>query len=78
MLVFLAMSDRRKFNIQILAKVVIALVPWVLSMFTLYWLEYGEIWTTATPHRGKTSVIILMIGMGLSFLLYCRLFKHHR
>ena len=78
MLVFLAMSDRRKFNIQILAKVVIALVPWVLSMFTLYWLEYGEIWTTATPHRGKTSVIILMIGMGLSFLLYCRLFKHQK
>ena len=47
-------------------------------MYTLYWLEYGEIWTTATPHRGKTSVIILLLGMSLSFLLYTRLFDHKK
>ena len=78
MLVFFSMSVTSKLNIAYLSKVVIAFMPWVASMFALYWLEYGEVWNTATPHRGKTSVIILMIGMGLSFLLYCRLFKHHR
>ncbi len=44
--------------------------PWVISMYVLYWLEYGEIWTTDTPHRGKTSVAILVAGMTLSFLVY--------
>ncbi|MGI9271583.1 MAG: hypothetical protein ACR2QT_07405 [Woeseiaceae bacterium] len=53
-----------------IAEVVIAFAPWILSMFTLYWLEYGEIWTTATPHRGKTSVAILIVGMSLSFLVH--------
>jgi uncharacterized membrane protein YGL010W len=39
-------------------------------MFLLYWLEYGQIWTTETAHRGKISVAILLIGMGLSFLVH--------
>jgi hypothetical protein len=46
-------------------------------MYMLYWLEYGRIWTLDTPHRGKISVIILMTGMGLSFLVYTRLFKRN-
>lgn len=61
-----------------IAKVVIAFMPWVVSMYMLYWLEYGQIWTLETPHRGKSSVIILMIGMALSFLLYTRLFKRSK
>ena len=61
-------------RLQFIAKAIFAFLPWTLSMYTLYWLEYGEVWTTATPHRGKTSVIILLLGMGLSFLLYTRLF----
>ena len=77
MLVFLEMPTSSKLSVKYLAKVVIACAPWVVSMFTLYWLEYGEVWTTATPHRGKSSVIILMIGMGLSFLLYARLFDRN-
>ena len=60
------------------AKVVIALAPWVISMYTLYWLEYGEIWTTATPYRDKISIAILLLGMGLSFFLYLRLFKREQ
>jgi len=38
-------------------------------MYTLYWLEHGEIWTTGTPHRGKITVTILLLGMGSTFLL---------
>ncbi len=47
----------------------IAFIPWLLSMYTIYWLEYGEVWTTATPHRDKITIAILASGMGLSFLL---------
>ena len=47
----------------------IAFTPWLISMYILYWLEYGEIWTTETAHRGKIAVTILAVGMGLSFLV---------
>ncbi len=50
-------------------EIAIAFTPWLISMYVLYWLEYGEIWTTGTAHRGKISVTILAVGMGLSFLL---------
>jgi len=56
-------------------KIIATGAPWLISMYTLYWLEYDEIWSPDTSHRGKFSVIILIIGMGLSFLVYSRLFK---
>ena len=48
----------------------IAFIPWLISLYLLYWLEYGEIWTTQTAHRGKISVAILVVGMTLSFLIH--------
>ena len=62
-------------RLQKSVRTLIVFVPWVLACFVLYWLEYAEVWTTATPHRGKTSVAILAIGMGLSFLLRSRFDK---
>ena len=53
-------------------KVALSFTPWLISMYTLYWLEYGEIWTSETAHRGKISVAILAVGMGLSFLVHSR------
>ena len=53
-------------------KVTVAMAPWLISMYTLYWLEHGEIWTTETAHRGKISVTILVIGMTLSFFIMSR------
>ena len=50
-------------------EVAIAFTPWVISLYVLYWLEYGEIWTTETAHRGKMTGAILVLGMGLSFLV---------
>jgi len=50
-------------------KIAVATTPWILSMYTLYWLEHGEIWTTETAHRGKISVTILVVGMVSSFLI---------
>ena len=51
----------------------LAFMPWLASMYILYWLEHGEVWTTETAHRGKISVTILAVGMGLSFLIQSRL-----
>ncbi len=50
-------------------RVTIAFTPWLISMYILYWLDYGEIWTSETGHRGKIAVTILAVGMGLSFLI---------
>jgi hypothetical protein len=50
-------------------EVAIAFTPWVISMYVLYWLDYGEVWTSDTAHRGKIAVAILAVGMGLSFLV---------
>ena len=51
-------------------KVALAFTPWLISMYLLYRLEYGEIWTLETAHRGKTAVTILVVGMVLSFLVH--------
>ena len=50
-------------------EVAVAFVPWMISLYLLYWLEYAEIWTTESAHRGKIAVAILAIGMALSFLV---------
>jgi len=50
-------------------EIAIAFTPWVISMYVLYWLDYAEIWTNETAHRGKIAVAILVVGMGLSFLV---------
>ena len=66
------MPDSSKSTVRHVLEIDIAFAPWVISMFVLYWLEYGEIWTTETAHRGKTSVAILATGMILSFLVHSR------
>ena len=59
-------------------QVALAFTPWVISMYTLYWLEYGAIWTTETAHRGKISVAILATGMVLSFLVQSYFYKRQQ
>ncbi len=59
-------------------KIVIALAPCLISIYTLYWLQYSEIWTSETAHRGKLSVATLVIGMGLSFLTQSYFKKHEQ
>jgi len=69
------MPDSRKMYAHKVFKAAIAFTPWLVSCYVLYWLQYGEVWTTETAHRGKTSVAILAIGMGLSFLVQSRFAK---
>ncbi len=63
------MPNSLKIQARSALEVAIAFTPWLISMYVLYWLQYGEIWTTETAHRGKISVAILAVGMGLSFLV---------
>lgn len=70
MLVFLRMLMTLKTKIRKALEIAISFTPWVISMYVLYWLDYGEIWSTETAHRGKIAVAILVAGMGLSFLLH--------
>jgi hypothetical protein len=58
--------------VRYVLEIAIAFTPWVISMYTLYWLDYGEIWNSGTPHRGKIAVAILATGMALSFLIKSR------
>ena len=58
--------------------IILAILPWVVSMYVLYWLESAAIWIPETPHRDKISLAILALGMGASFLLYSYLAKRDR
>ena len=48
-------------------KIAAALAPCILSMYLLYYLGKYEIWVPETPHRDKMTIIILIIGMAMSF-----------
>jgi len=69
------MPGSLKTKIQKALTPIIALTPWVISMYMFYWLEYSGTWTSDTPHRGKISVVILATGMLLSFLLQSHFIK---
>ncbi len=64
------MSASSKTPLRFVLETATTFIPWLVSMYLLYWFEYAEIWTPATAHRGKISVAILVMGMGLSFLIY--------
>jgi len=76
MVVFFGMLNSLKTKIRKALKVAIAFIPWLISIYLLYWFEYSEIWTNETAHRGKMSVAIIATGMGLSFLVRSRFTKH--
>ena len=48
-------------------RIAAALAPCILSMYLLYYLEKYEIWVPETPHRDKMTIVILIIGMAMSF-----------
>ena len=48
-----------------LIKAVYYFIPWAISIYIFYWLD-TNLWTYETPHRGKISVIIMLLGMTIS------------
>ncbi len=59
-------------------KVVIALAPCIASMYLLFWLGKHEVWLPETPHRDKITIVVLVMGLALSFLLYSTFDKHKK
>lgn|GEM_PF-758722 len=53
-------------------------LPWLLSTYALYWLEYGGIWEVDAPYRGLLSLLILAAGLFASFLVYRALVERRR
>ena len=41
----------------------IATVPFLFSMYTLYYLGKHEVWIPETPHRDKITIFVLLMGM---------------
>ena len=50
-------------------KKVMAVLPFIVSMYFLYFLEKAEIWLPEMPHRDKITIVVLILGMGISFYL---------
>jgi hypothetical protein len=55
-------------------KIAVAFLPWLISMYLLYWLGESEIWAPDTAHRDKITIAVVAVGMALSFLLHSRLY----
>ena len=63
------MFNYLKVQTPYLFKIAIALTPWFISMYLLFWLGKHEIWVPETAHRDKITIAILVVGMALSFLV---------
>ena len=51
-------SILKKHTLQTI-KIVIAFLPWIISLYTLYLMDSNGTWTSETAHRGKMSVGII-------------------
>lgn len=72
------MSKDLKMQLIRMIKIMIALTPWLVSMYLLFWLGKHEVWIPETPHRDKITIAILVVGMASSFFVYSIFFKHKR
>ena len=48
-------------------------LPWLMALYLHFWLLQNDCWSPEQPYRGLTSVLLLALGMLISFLLHGRL-----
>ena len=72
------MPEIPKSRARLTVDTILALLPWLVCMYVLYWFEYAAVWTPEIPHRDKISLAILILGMGASFLVYSYLARRDR
>ena len=65
----LVMSPTRTSRLLDWIKTAIAAGPWILSMYALYYAEKYQVWIPETPYRDKITIVVLVLGLGLSFFL---------
>lgn len=56
-------------RLRSIVKIAVAVTPWVASMYFLYWIGKNDVWTPETPHRDKITIMIVAVGMTLSFFI---------
>jgi len=49
------------------------MLPWLLALYLHFWLAENEAWAPEQSYRGLMSVLLLALGMLISFLLHGRL-----
>ena len=65
-------------RVRSVVETAIAFTPWVLAMYSFYWLDSSGTWTRDTPHRGKLSILLLTTGMVLSLFAWSYLTRRTR
>ena len=48
-------------------------LPWLIALYLHFWLLQNDGWSPEQPYRGLMSVLLLALGMLMSFLLHGRL-----
>lgn len=56
-------------------QILVGAMPWLVSMYVLFWLEKSGTWVPETPHRDKITIAIVAVGMISSFFLYSYLVR---
>ncbi|MBT5005909.1 MAG: hypothetical protein HOM95_04380 [Halieaceae bacterium] len=46
------------------------LAPWMFSLYLHFWLDQSQTWSPDKPLRGMFSVMLLGLGMALSFVTF--------
>jgi membrane protein DedA with SNARE-associated domain len=59
-------------------KYALAATPWVVAMYLLYYLGKNDIWDTETRYRDLMTILILVLGMGLSFAVQSFFIKQNK
>jgi len=62
-------------NVQRLLTWSIVILPWLITLYLHFWLAQSDAWSPEQPGRGLMSVLLLGLGMLISFLLHGRLTK---
>lgn len=62
-------------NVQRLLTWSIVILPWLIALYLHFWLAQSDAWSPEQPYRGLMSVLLLGMGMLISFLLHGRLTK---
>ena len=56
-----------------MGRILLSFLPWALALYLHYWLEQSGVWRVDMPGRSALSIVLLAVGMGLSFALHSRL-----
>ena len=60
-------------DVQRLMNWCIVMLPWLVALYLHFWLVEKGVWAAEQPYRGLMSVLLLALGMLISFLLHGRL-----